>query len=411
MKTRTWIHIICLICLCFIVQVDAHVPVHSPPPPPTTPGIQGSLPSYLPPLDFVPPNQGVTGSGFPVASQPSGRVGRPQTPLTPGGGLLPGPNGGGSGSLTRKRQGATSTAITWELWWARNRYCFMKLPGLEPSMSDLVPLTPSSGSSSFQASILTRLRHESIALFRLMIDHDSARLRRASLIGLAMLDDNDSFPAIVKGLKDPNQTVRDSAVLALGILPHTEAKYTLLHLAQGTSLACASLDQSHVPDYVRGFAEVSLALEDVSGVESTLRDLAGDHETQPQVRALALEGLGLLGGDESVLFLMDFADSLREPSELLAGAVTALSKTRDPVAIPFLQKCLLAKNLAVRQSAALGLGQVAAAGDENIVETLYRVFTQTNDQALKGFSLISMGRIGGERAMRLLDKQVLTGKN
>jgi HEAT repeat protein len=90
-------------------------------------------------------------------------------------------------------------------------------------------------------------------------------------------------------------------------------------------------------------------------------------------------------------------------------AVTAVSKTLEPITTPFLAKALFSRNMAVRQSAAIGLGQVANQGDEEIVKKLYRCFRHTNDLALKGFSLLSIGLIGGPVAVKSLDQVIRKG--
>ena len=67
---------------------------------------------------------------------------------------------------------------------------------------------------------------------------------------------------------------------------------------------------------------------------------------------MALEGLGLIGDEEGVRFLMNFIETNRVSPMLLATATTALGKGQSPVAVPFLKKCLFSEHLPVRQSAA-----------------------------------------------------------
>jgi HEAT repeat protein len=287
----------------------------------------------------------------------------------------------------------------------------MEFPDLEDQIVLSVPITPIDRFGNTGITSLSLMTKKSIALLRPYLAHSSARLRRAAFIGLAMLDDRASLPLFMDALKDPNQTVRDSAVLALGILRDGEAKHTLLHLARGTPIACRAIDQSQVPDYFRGFAQVSLALEEVAGTEKHLCGIVDDPKTEPQVKAMALEGIGLVGGEESVKYLIDYVEGSRQVPELMSIAVTALAKTREAVSVPFLRRCLNSKHLEVRQSAALGLGEIANRGDAAVVKDLYRVFKQTNDQALRGFSLVSMGRIGGEVAMAYLNRELVKGRN
>jgi HEAT repeat protein len=260
-------------------------------------------------------------------------------------------------------------------------------------------------------SSLDLLRKKSIYLFRPYLDDPSARLRRSALIGLALLDDKASLPKMIEKLRDGNQTVRDSALLALGILDHAAAKHCLLHMAKGTPSAREVLDQSKVPDYFRGFAELSLALDRSDGIDNLLRAIVSDTKVSQPVKAMALEGLGLLGGEESAKFLMDFIETGRSAPELSATAVSALGKTSIPMTVPFLQKCLFAEDLPTRQSAAMSLGRISPEGDEEMSKALYRAYRHSNDQALKGFSLVSLGMIGGPAALEYLSQVAARGSN
>ena len=94
---------------------------------------------------------------------------------------------------------------------------------------------------------------------------------------------------------------------------------------------------------------------------------------------------------------------------MLGAAVTALGKTAERMALPFLKKCLFSNYMPVRQSAALGLGNYPDGDREDLVKSLYRTYRHTNDLALRGFSLISMGLIGGAEALQYLDQVLLKG--
>jgi hypothetical protein len=151
------------------------------------------------------------------------------------------------GGLTRKNRYGTSTRITWEHWWARNQYRFLLFPNVYDNLS-MFPSTPGPNNDDW---LLKNLKTESVTFMRPLISHDSPRLRRASLIGLARLEDDDSYLDMVEKLKDSNQTVRDTALFALGILKNTEAFHTLLHIARGTDEASKILNQSALPDCPR----------------------------------------------------------------------------------------------------------------------------------------------------------------
>jgi HEAT repeat protein len=54
---------------------------------------------------------------------------------------------------------------------------------------------------------------------------------------------------------------------------------------------------------------------------------------------------------------------------------------------------------------------VAPEGDEELVKQLFLVFNNSNNQAVKGFSLVSMGLIGGRQAVKHLNRIVQRGKS
>lgn len=377
---------------------------------------------FRPPMRPTPPSPPPSGSpGGGVPGSTDGTPGTPSwgTPVTKGTGVngpvTPGPRGPGTGNIprtaggmTKKARGATSTEIMWEHWWARNRYQFLDFPHLN---EDAWKYPASPVALAGDSSIIATLKAESIDFLRPLISHSSPRLRRASMLGLARLGDYESLPAITDRLKDGNQTVRDAALLSLGILQKAEAHHTLLHVARGSKSAGKAIKQASIPDYFRGFAEVSLALGRAKGISTFLKTIAHDPRERPAVRAMALESIGLIGGEEASKFLIDFIQKSTAETDVLAAAVAALGKTESPVVVPTLRRCLSSKELHLRQSAALALGSIAPRGDADLVKELHRAFRHTNDLALKGFSLISMGRIGGSTAVKLLDQEVTSGKS
>lgn len=363
----------CVLCWIGIDLAWGHIPIFSPPPKP----------------------KGSVMKPTPTSPIPTGAVTPPQTPA----------KGAGTGTRVSKPM-TRSSDLSWQHWWARNRFNYLHFPTLSEKPSRF-PFTPGSDASAS----LNALKEKSIALFRPMLEDKSARLRRASLIGLARLKDRDSLPDMIQRLQDTNQTVRDYALLALGILDCSEAKHTLLHVARGTREASRELNQSSIPDYFRGFAEVSLAMAKTKGVGGILQSIAEDPASSPEIKAMALEGLGLLGGEESAKFLIDYLDSPKAPPEVLSSAAIALGKTHEPFAIPLLEKLLLHKCVEVQQSAALGLGRMAQPGCEKTVDKLYRCYKGTADQALKGFCLIAMGQVGGPLASKHLERALVNGKS
>lgn len=389
LKFVSFLILLFALLVLFPPSSDSHSPVFRPP----------NRPAYKPPAP-------------PARTPVRGGLTSPGTPGTPGGGPAtpsPGVPGAKTGKgMAKKTRTATVSYITWEYWWARNRFIYLEFPNLLDS-TRLYPVSPTPTSGVNQA-LIDSLKARTISMLRPMLDVPSARQRRGALIGLARLDDQESYARILELLKDNNQTVRDSVVIALGILKNMEAKHNLFHMARGSDKARKDLEVAAVPNYLRAFAEISLALSRSSGTGALLKSIAQSRETPAEVRALALEGLGLLEEEDSVRFLIDFLDRPDNSRELMAAAVIALSRTKDPSAIPVLEKYLGSETRAICQSAALGLGFLGAPKDDRLVKVLYRTFSSASDEALRGFCLVSMGQIGGDAAVQYLDQVAMKGK-
>jgi HEAT repeat protein len=79
-----------------------------------------------------------------------------------------------------------------------------------------------------------------------------------------------------------------------------------------------------------------------------------------------------------------------------------MGRTRDGMVLPVVLKLLGSRHVEVRQSAAVGLGYLAPEGDSWVVSQLNRAYRHSNDQAIRGYALISMGMVGGTDAIERL---------
>jgi len=387
----------------------AHNPWQTPPPNVPSAGDKvrpGS--STGNPGDGIPPgNRGpATSPGLPGPSGPSTPNGAPSGSGTGGGTRRT----TGKGAFTRKNRSVTSTGDSWQQWWARNRYQFLSFPKVESRSQSRYPATPvateSNPSGHQQRSCIKALRP-------FLLDR-SALVRRAALVGLARLDDERSLPQMIAMLKDPDQTVRRAAILSLGLIRSGQARYTLLHIAQGTEYGSSALSCATVPASERGFAGLALALDEhgrLGPVESIFREMAVDPACDTTVRAIALEGIGLLGNEEAVEFLASVAGDIKEDDRLRSVAITSLGKTQDQRGLPALLRSLAAKSLAVRQSAALAIGYLASPRDSTCVRQLFRCYSRASNSSLKGFTLLAIGQIGGPDAVKRLELVLKRGSS
>jgi len=303
-------------------------------------------------------------------------------------------------------------APTWEEWWARNRFKYIDFPDTLESASSIFPFTPSPGidKNSTLKQYFDSLKIRSINLIHPMLKHRSHQVRGAALMSLGMLNNTESYQDIINGLKDPNQSVKDSAMLALAFLDDVKANHTLFHLAQNTDEGAKFLGQTAVPNIFSGLALSGLVLNKVKSVDGFLRSLAVNKDMNQELRGVALECIGLSGGETSAKFLADYAVDERSDPVLRSMAVNAMSRINEPFIYPYMVKLITGKHMEIRCSAALGLGLCAGKEDDRIAKLLYRTYCHTTNQSLKAFSLLSMGMIGGEEAKNRLMRSFSCGQ-
>jgi len=364
-------------------------------------------------------NQFLDPSNYPA---PGGPGVTPPTPTVPGATARNGPNtpagfGSGTGGATRstgasaftkRSRPATTASASWEYWWARNRYRFLesRLPARDDSglTKGNRPIDPAKTEGALW------LRNKAIETLRLFLDADSPAVRRGALVGLGKLSDEASFLQMLKALKDRDLSVRRAAILTLGLTGMVEAREALLSLVHGGKEGARLVGDSTVPVEFRCLAELSLALAGFAEVGPDFMKIASDDSGDDAVRAMALEGLGLLGGEEAIRFLIDFSRNTKNDYRLMSVAVTALGKTGSPLAVPHLVKQLDSRHGAVRQSAAMALGLCAPKKDTSTVKKLYVSYNRATDASFRGFALASMGEIGGATAIEYLKSVATRGR-
>ncbi|MHC4946587.1 MAG: HEAT repeat domain-containing protein [Planctomycetota bacterium] len=370
---------------------------------------------YSQPLDISPNEGGGSDGAETTESAPAaatgGRSAVLPSQLAKGYILKPAKTRAGSGGLTRKSKRRTTPQVTWEIWWARNRYQFFEIKDLYENTAELYPITPRARSKDEIKDLFSGVRHRSAETIRNYLDSKHAAHRRIAVLALGRLKDPGSVKRMMDCLQENNKYVRNTAIVSLGIHGSPEARHTLFHIALGTDTACRLLGGSSVNEDLRVYAIVVLAATSTPGIKPVLQTIALDESAPRVVRAMAVEGLGLAGGEDSAAFLVELSQDPKIESYLLSYALTSLGKTGEAIGLPALRKNLYSKDLQGRQAAAMGLGCLAPRDDDKIIKELYTCFRHTNDQALEGFSLAAMGLIGGPEAMKKLRLVSTKGKS
>jgi HEAT repeat protein len=352
----------------------------------------------------------------------------------------------GAGGPTTGARAASGDATSWQVWWEFNK---------EPFLADTPqhqPLLPVSGGSEFylgpnrRPPVVDRMepsdamRRDRIvpALYRALLSERSRDIESACLVALAKVGldtaDIDLDTVFADRLRSDNQEVRETAVLAFGIAGRSKSIDVLSDLLRDTARGRRLLDREQVGDRTRAFAAWSLgalawrsdSLQERELVfEMLSRTLDGEIEGDRDLRVALLGAMGMMrspgdqpaGNKRLVWMAVDrlwryFDRDLGKGDQLIQShALTSIARLLgrgNSAAHQVTKKRLceiltgsVRRNNTVLQSAALALGQLAMASEEEpedarVREVLLRCWQQIVDQQTKFFSALALGRIGGE---------------
>jgi HEAT repeat protein len=252
-------------------------------------------------------------------------------------------------------------------------------------------------------------------LVRKTLRDEDDRVRASAALTAGRLYDPSLRPALLALLEDGSPLVRQSAIAGLGLAATEEHGLLLLRIgtegANGSSRAPSSEE--------RDLALLSLGIGAKRG--STMRfapalrtflSKAGSNERRALGPSAALS-LSLANDDTALLEdLVGAAKDGRAPVALRARALWAFrqgrsfAKTLRPVAL----SCLKDRDPLVRGAAALALGHLAVGAKEEVLAALRSSVDSEGDTAVRAFSLLSMGDVGGAEAKKELLDRVNHGK-
>ena len=347
------------------------------------------------------------------------------------------------GPNTGPRPG-TATGTNWQLWWEHNKEELLRPRDVGQGAvtgSDEFYLGVRSGKASREAQMPTdadRRDRIATALAEALVASSDRDVTTACMIGLAKvgydLPTRRLSQLFAARLSEPNQEVRETAALAMGIAGLQDSWPLLAALLradeEGRRLAGGKED---VPDRTRTFAAWSLGLlagrtTDVEVkaktfelLDAQLRDPA---ERSRDLRVGLVHALGLIdpqperNSKERLLryrlvdALWAFYDQdLGKGNQLVQSHVSTavartLSRGRDAEherAKERLVKELTAegRHNAIRQSTALALGSLCLpaethAADDACSQALADYYKNGIDQQTRYYAIASLGRIGGE---------------
>ena len=411
--------------------------------------------------------------GSPTTPGPSGPgTGSSGSPFTPGTGPT-GPGGSGPGTGPGTGGAAVGPDLTaWEFWWEFNKDPFINL---RRAVHD--PAARSPEEEIYTGAGHTVLADNTLAPTKAQVMEVLAALKRAldtietrtadvpssCLVAMAKIGRDhpefDILPVFRKYISSPNQEIRETAALAIGISQQAAGLRVLTDLVLDTAAGREAVDRGRVGYRTRSFAAYGLGLiawstsdtEVKERVFRTLDKILSDAAIDNRnIRVAAINALGLLQPvptsaagtklltDSITSLRRFFAKNLGTGEKLIQAHVpTAIAKLLDHDGIDRTSDVFLSNHEffvqilegrsplkvtnEIEQSVAIAIGRMSNppvdAGartrkqtlDGRAFDALTTYFERGKDQQARYFSLMALGDIGGDTARSYLARVLERG--
>ena len=362
-------------------------------------------------------NPGSTPGG---GGTPGGAPGRPGGARPGGGGL----GRGGGGATPGGRKKTSDSNVTWGAWWFFNDDKYLNLKAKIRATETETDNTDIFFGENSDGDVITRvpakkIREGVIPVLKLGLKDSFFDTRAAAAIALGKCGNPDNAADIKELLKDENKQVRESTALALGILGNKEAIPDLVEIMNNTKKAKKMLarDGKDILTRTRAFAAFAIGLigsrtdiSDTQGV-SALLGMISEEQKLRDLEVGPLVALGVMRSEEATQPLIEFVKNKKMHEQSRSYAVTSLGKIGNRAALPTLLKALRDKKNPVRQSATIALGILANPDDKDVAKALQRVNKSDADRAVRNFSIMALGEIGGKDNRNFLDRLLKNASN
>ncbi len=294
----------------------------------------------------------------------------------------------------------------WSVWWRLNRDRLLDLAPLrrKARAASRTGITPHflgrAGGRNVRYDPAERARVTIAAALRAAAEDPDPDVASSALVALGKLRDAESLPLLARLAESGavDQTVRESALLALGIAGGADP-------AARDVLAAALADGGR-RDAERAFAALGAGLGPAVSLAPALLRAGETRESRRDAPGFALLALGLLGDEILVPDLgekLAGANGSRERDDVLRAFVAAaLGKIGSRAAIPALCRALQDGDLDVRRQAALSLGALTGPADEAATGALTRYLLAERDPAARGYAAIALGESGAPGSLDAL---------
>jgi HEAT repeat protein len=214
-----------------------------------------------------------------------------------------------------------------------------------------------------------------------------------------------AFDGIVKTLGHSTDSAKQSATLSLGVLGHAKARPILLGLMRDNGEGRGYLkDTKAVSGIIRGFAAISLGFigdaEDIPALKEMIDSMP---DSEKDLKSCAILALGMYNDPtesaDITKYMIDVMARNQMDRMLRSLAPIALSRLDRSTAYtaglaPLLQKVRSDKtDDDMMRSCVIALGLLANMSDSEVLDALYSVIENHNDQQARHYAYIALGQI------------------
>ena len=343
---------------------------------------------------FRGPSPGLPGKGGPGGPSTGG------SPISGGGGGG-GPTTGGGGGFYPVKKVRVGNYTDWYTWWKFNREPYLNLRerlGSRFVYTGDGNVSPRPTFDDYEGTVLPTLLK--------LIGEDDPDVVDSAVLALARVTPQSRaetiYEHLLEALKHDERSVKQSAILALGVLGDSRAIDVLTAIATDSGAGRTALKQKRKCDDVqRGMAAVSLGfLSAEESVPVLIEEFRREKRGNVDVRAAILLALGLFehGRFEAVRFLGEALTDKKINDIVRSQVPIALSRLGDPARamVPALVDASRSRRTKepIRQSAVIALGRLCTPEDREVVDLLTDLASSGNDHATSNFAFVALGRIG-----------------
>ena len=294
---------------------------------------------------------------------------------------------------------------SWTIWWGYTQFQYLDYRRLQRERRG--PVSGGDQEKKDADAWRDALRTRLIPILREAIKDKDKEVRTAAAVALGKLEAKDAIDDLLKMLKrDKLQEGREAALTGLMYMREPQLRETFSRIVRKKSekirvrgfalFGIGRLGDSESVQYLQAFFD-----RKNKKARAILPTSTGERR-EFRVACLAALLMGEAKGLEN--FYLTVALGKRYDEHVRAYALTALGKLKARSKLPNMVKLLKdpKQHDQIRRSAAVAIGVVGRPTDVNAINALKHASRGGRDFPLKHFSLVSMGRIGGDACVKYL---------